>query len=302
MRKLNYQHLLYFWTVAREGSIVAAARELNVTSPTISIQLKALEAQFDRQLFERVGRGLRLTDVGRIAFRYADSIFSTGRELEGFLDGRRTGASLRLDIGIATFLPKLVAWELIEPATKLDEFCHIVTHEAGSRELVTELMLHQLDLILSDVPLDGGSELNLFNHLLGESAISFFGSAALAAEAKPDFPNSLERVGVLLPSTGTEMRRTLDAWFSRHRVEANIVAEFDDLSLLKVAGEHGLGVFPAPDTVAEVAVKHYGVEKIAVADGVFERFYAVSMERQFDHPAVAAIVGGAGAFLGESPG
>lgn len=289
MGQLNYQHLQYFWMVAREGSITAASRRLGVTPSTISSQLRQLADQFDQTLFERVGRGLQLTEVGRVAYRYADSIFSTGQELEDFLDGRRRGGPMRLDIGVAHVLPKLVTWHLIAPATQLEARCHIVCREASPRELVEELLLHQLDVILSDAPLRGGASVRLFNHLLGESVVSFFASPELAERFASEFPVSLAEADLLLPTTGTEMRRSLDAWFASVGVRPSVVAEFDDLALLKVAGEHGLGVFPVPEVVAEETMVHYGVRRVGVADGVVERFYAVSADRQIEHPAVVAI-------------
>lgn len=290
MPHLNFQHLEYFWTVAREGSINGASEVLFVTPSTISVQLRKLEEQFEQKLFDRVGRGLVLTEVGRVAFRYADSIFSTGKELQSFLEGRREGGPQRVDVGVAHVLPKLVTWHLLEPATRLADSFHIVCREASSEQLVAELLLHQLDVILSDTPLRSGGSVRLFNHLLGESAVSFFAVAALAEQLSGGFPGSLDGAAVILPSTGTEMRRSLDAWFTRQKVRPEVVAEFDDLALLKVAGEHGLGVFPVPEVVSEDAAKRHGVRLVGQADGVVERFYAVSAERQIEHPAVVAIV------------
>lgn len=299
MSRLNYQHLYYFWTVAREGSIAAASRTLRLSAPTISVQVRQLEATYGQDLFVRTGRTLELTEVGRTTLRYADSIFGAGRELEGFLEGHRHGGPLRVEIGVAQALPKLVTWQLIDPARHLAEPCHIVCREEPPAKLIEQLALHQLDVILSDVPLQGGPNVRLFNHLLGESTVSFFAVPELADRLAGGFPGSLDGADVVLPTIGSEMRRSLDAWFTRVDAHPNVVAEFDDLALLKVAGEHGLGVIPVPSVVAEQAMEHYRVAYVGLADGVTERFYAVSAERQIAHPAVSAIVSPATSLFGE---
>ncbi|MCA9563860.1 MAG: transcriptional activator NhaR [Myxococcales bacterium] len=297
MGRLNYQHLEYFWVVAREGSVTAAAKTLFVTPSTVSVQLKKLQDQFEQPLFKRAGRGLELTEVGQVAFRYAESIFSTGVELEEYLEGKRRGGTLRLNVGVAHSLPKLVTWQLLEPVTRMEEPCHIVCREASSEELVNELALHQLDLVLSDTPLKGGPAVRLVNNLLGECGVSIFATPELAAQLPGEFPRNLNGVDFVLPSSGSEMRRSLDAWFSRIGVRPRIVAEFDDLALMKVAGEHGLGVVPVPEVVSHLAETHYGVQRLGRAEGVVERFFAVSAERQVDHPAVVEIAGGARVLL-----
>ncbi|MCA9539590.1 MAG: transcriptional activator NhaR [Myxococcales bacterium] len=293
MHHLNYQHLQYFWTVAREGSVAGAARTLGVTPSTISVQLRLLEAQFDQQLFERRKRGMQLTEVGRVAFRYAESIFSTGEELRDFLRGRRAGQPLRLQIGAPNVFPKHVTWRLIEPATRLDEPCHIVCREASQSELIEALILHQIDVVFSDTPLKTAAGTRLFHHLLGECDVAFFAAPSPTDRLRDGFPASLDGADLALPTVGTEMRRSLDAWFTSVGVRPRIAFEFDDLALLKVAGAHGAGAFPVPEIVADEVMRQYNVRRIGRADGVRERFYAVSAERQIAHPAVVAIASGA---------
>lgn len=297
MPHLNYQHLRYFWVVAREGGVTAAAEHLSVSPSTISVQLRKLEEQFDQPLFVRAGRNLELNETGRVAFRYANSIFSTGEELKDYLRGRRQAGPLRLTVGLDPVIPKLISWRLIEPATTLDTPCHIVCREASPSELVDELLLHQLDVILSDVALDAGPGVQLFNDLLGESTISLCAAPELAAALRPDFPASLDGAPVLLPSVGTEMRRSLDRWFSAIKVRPQVVAEFDDLALLDVAGEHGLGVIPVPTVVVEEVRDHFVVDIVGLAEGVIERFYAVSVKREVEHPAVHALTNRAKSLL-----
>ena len=118
---LNYHHLLYFWTVAREGSVARAAARLSLAQPTVSAQVRALEDALGEPLFTRTGRRLVLTDVGRVVLRYADEIFATGRELLDAVRGRPTGRPIRFAVGVADALPKMIAYRLLEPAWHLDE-------------------------------------------------------------------------------------------------------------------------------------------------------------------------------------
>ena len=148
MEWLNYHHLLYFWTVARTGGVSAASAELRLAQPTISGQLRMLEEHFGEKLFHRVGRRLELTDVGRLVYRYADEIFTLGRELPDAVRGRPTGRPLRFAVGIADQVPKLIAYRLMEPALKLPDKVRLVCHEDKPERLFAELAVHALDLVL----------------------------------------------------------------------------------------------------------------------------------------------------------
>ena len=132
MNWLNYHHLLYFWTVAQEGSLTAGSKKLHLTPQTVSTQLRTLEDALGEELFDRSGRQLVLTDVGRVVYRYAHEIFMLGRELTDNLEGRPAGRSLRLLVGVADVLPKLLAYRLIEPALRGDDEVRIVCVENSS--------------------------------------------------------------------------------------------------------------------------------------------------------------------------
>lgn len=289
MEWLNYHHLLYFWVVAREGSIVKAGAILRLSHPTISAQIKALETSLGEKLFRRVGRRLVLTEMGNVAFRYAEEIFTTGRELMETVRGRPTGRPARLVVGAADVLPKLVVRRLLEPAWHLAEPVHIVCREDSPERLVTSLAQHTLDVVLSDAPLAPGSPIRAFHHLLGECEVAFFGKPELARRARRRFPRSLEDVPVLLPTENTTIRRSLDAWMETKGVRPRVVAEFEDSALLKVFGQDGVGVFPAPVVIARPLRTHYGALLVGRVPEIRERFYAITMERRLKNPAVAAI-------------
>jgi LysR family transcriptional activator of nhaA len=286
---LNYHHLLYFWVTAREGSIVKASAVLHLTPPTISGQISALEQSLGEKLFEKSGRGLVLTEMGKVVLGYADEIFALGRELRETLRGRPTGRRPRLVVGIADVVPKLVAFRLIEPAFRLPQQVEVICEEDDSKALLGALAAHQLDLVISDAPLPAGSAVKAYSHLLGDSAIALFGTAALAKRYRRDFPRSLDGAPLLLPGRGTEVRRMLEQFFESADIRPQVVAEFADSALMKICGQAGLGLFPGPAAIARRVERQYDVSRAGTLEDVRERFYVISPERKIRHPAVAAI-------------
>ncbi|HMB02775.1 MAG TPA: transcriptional activator NhaR [Isosphaeraceae bacterium] len=285
----NFNHLFYFWTVAREGSIARASESLLLAPPTISAQVRALERSLGVKLFTRSGRGLALTDAGRTAFRYADDMFTTGRDLLEALEGRPTGRPLRLVVGVADNLPKLITYRLIKPALGLPEPVQLVCHEGRVERLLAELAVHGLDVVLSDAPVGPDVRVRAYNHQLGECGVTIFGTAEMARALRRGFPRSLDRAPFLLPSSATALRRSLDGWFDAQGIRPAIKGELDDSALMKVFGQSGEGLFPAPSAVEGDVRKQYRVHVVGRVESVRERFYAISVERRLKHPAVVAI-------------
>lgn len=290
MEWLNYHHLLYFWTAAKEGSITSAARTLNLSQPALSTQIRQLEASLGERLFEKSGRGLRLTAAGQTAFRYAEEIFSLGREFQHQLKGHPTGRALQLVAGVSDVLPKLMVHRLLQPALELGEPLRLACREAPLPRLLDALQTHEIDIVLSDAPWTPRSGARAYNHLLGESGVELFGTPALAERHPDPFPGGLNGAPLLLPSPGNALRRSLDAWFERNAVVPVIVGEFDDTALLETFGAQGLGFFAAPAAISQEVARTYGVRSLGSLDGVRERTYAVSAERKLVHPAVLAIL------------
>ena len=289
MNWLNYHHLHYFWVVAREGSVTAACEVLHLSQPTISGQIRELERAMKAPLFEKRGRGLALTETGRAVFRYADDIFALGRELMDAVGGRPVGRPVRLRVGVVDVMPKLIAHLLIEPALRLPEPVRVVCMEGKLDRLAAELTIHNLDVVLSDTPLPPTVKAKVYTHLLGESGVAFVGVPRLAELYKAGFPKSLDGAPFLLPTEGTVLRRSLDQWFDALGVRPVIRGEFEDSALLKTFGRAGEGVFAVPAAAERDVRRHYGARRIGRAEGVRERFYAVSVERKLKHPAVVAI-------------
>ena len=287
MEWLNYHHLLYFWVVAKEGSIASACKELRLAQPTISGQLHALEESLGEKLFERSGRGLVLTEIGHVVFKYADQIFALGHELRETLRGQ-AGRKLVV-VGVAESLPKLVAHKLLAPARALAEPVRLVVKENHPEELLMELAAHKLDVVLSDSPLSPNLKVKAFNHLLGESQIGFFGTQRLVNQYKKGFPQSLEGAPILLPSPENAVRVEIDRWFEDKQIHPEIVGDFADSALRKIFAEAGDGIAPLPIVLEEDVKRQHGLHLIGKAEHVIERYYAISIERKLKHPAVKAI-------------
>jgi LysR family transcriptional regulator, transcriptional activator of nhaA len=290
MEWLNYHHLLYFWVVGREGSVTAAARELRLAPPTISGQIRHLEQALGEKLFLQKGRRLVLTDVGRVAYRYADEIFSLGREFLDTVKGLPTGRQLRVVVGVSDVIAKSIVHRILEPAFGLDPSVWVVCREHRSTEaFMGELAMNTVDVILSDAPAGPGAPVRTFNHLLGECGTSFFAAPALARAARRKFPRSLDGAPVLLPGSDSTFRRALNSWFEVRNLRPIVRAELDDAALAAVLGEAGIGIFAAPDVIASELRKRYAVELVGRAEDIPQRFYAISLERKLKNPAVVAI-------------
>lgn len=289
MRHPNYTHLLYFWTVVREGGVTKAAEALHLTPQTVSGQIKLLEEQLDGALFERQGRRLVPTELGRIAYAYAEEIFPRGLELTSVLRGARTRGRRSVTIGVADAVPKLVTFRVLEPLLHGDSPFHIACHEGPLPDLLADLAAHRLDLVLSTSAVPSASAFKAFNHLLGESEIGFFAARALAAKLRRNFPGSLDDAPLLVPTERSANRRVLDDWLEAAGVVPRIVGELDDSALIKTFAQHGVGAFAAPLAIEAEIVRQFDVARIGVATGMKARFYAISTERRIKHPAVAAI-------------
>jgi LysR family transcriptional activator of nhaA len=289
MSSMNLKHLRYFWAVATHGSIARASEVLYLTPQTISGQLRELEQQLNAKLFQKSGRNLVLTDTGRLVFSYADEMFRLGDELQDVLAGRTPGAALTLTVGVAMVVPKLLAYRVLKPVLEMQDRVRLVCQEAPLVDLLAELSVHKLDLVLADSPISPALNIRAYNHLLGESGISFFATHNKARKYAARFPRSLNDAPMLMPTASSALRRMLEQWFERQEVRPAIVAEFEDRALMKAFGEADAGIFTSPTAVEDDVVAKYGVRVIGRTDDIKEHFYAISAERRIKHPAVTAI-------------
>ena len=248
-----------------------------------------LEGALGERLLERHGRTLALTEVGRVVYRYADEIFTAGRELQETLKGRPSGGALQLSVGVANAVPKLIAYRLLRPAIEGPAAVQITCREDHPDQLVAQLAMHALDVVISDTPAPPHVRVKVFNHLLGESGTTFFAAGPLARRIRRRFPRSLNDTPTLLPTINTALRRALQQWFEAEDLHPPVAGEFEDSALLKAFGESGRAVFPAPTAIEREVCRHYKVAVVGRAPSVRERYYAISAERRLKHPGVLAI-------------
>jgi len=287
---VNYKHLRYFWAVAREGGVARASERLHLTPQTISGQLSLLEEHLGVELFIRVGRNLELTETGRLVLSYADEIFSLGGELEEVIHQLPEGRPHLFRVGVVDVLPKSIAHRILKPALQMTEPVRMICREASIDTLLAELTVHRLDLVLADRPIPSTVSARGFSHKLGECAVSFFATEKLKKKLKGDFPHCLGGAPLLLPSSGTQLRSSIDRWLDKHRIHPRMIAEFDDSALMKAFGQEGAGIFIAPAVIEAEVEWQYQVTAIGRTEEVKERFYAISVERRVTHPVVAAVM------------
>ena len=288
LHHLNFKHLRYFMVVAQQGSISRAAESLHLTPQTISAQLKLLEQTLNTQLFNKEGRKLVLTPAGRQCLTYAEEIFAMGESLQDRLSGDHQALRL-FTVGIVDVLPKLAAYRILEPALELDEPVHLECQEGSMERLLAELAINKIDMILTDRPVDTNYKVRAYNHALGESGISLFATPALAAQFKTNFPQSLDGAPMLMPTSDTSVGASLLHWFSSQGLRPKIIVDCVDRALLGTFGQAGKGIFCGPSLLEKEIEQQYHVEAIGQINDIYERFYAISLERRISHPVVLAI-------------
>ena len=287
---MNFKHLHYFWAVAKAGGIVRAATQLHISPQTLSGQIKLLEGRLGCALLRKQGRGVELTDEGRVALGYADQIFALGAELSAQLgQTREAGMALDFRVGLADSVHKAIAYRLLEPALAVGPQVRLICHEGKFQDLLSQLAVQRLDLVLADEPMGRQVSVKAFNHLLGATAMSFFAAPSLKRSLGKRFPQCLDGAPMLLQGRASALRQRVDVWLAAQQLRPWVVGEFDDAALMKAFGGEGRGVFMAPTVLEAETSAQYGVRVVGRSSELVEEFYAVSVERRITHPCVAAI-------------
>ena len=289
IRRLNYQHLLYFWSVVRTGSLTRACEELALSAPTISAQLRTLEERLGEKLLAKSGRRLVPTEVGRLVYEYANEIFGLGQDLLEALQHRPTARPMRLIVGIDDVVPKEIAYRILEPALRLKRPVRITCREGTLERLTADLAVHEIDVVLSDAPLTSNLNVRAYSHPLGSCGVSWMATPTLAKSLRRGFPKSLDAVPMLLPTDDTAIRRALDHWLDKQGVHPLMVGEFEDYALLREFARAGHGFAPVPAVLEDQFRREYGFAAVGPVSGVRGEFYAISIERKIKHPAIAVV-------------
>ncbi len=290
MEWLNYHHLLYFWVVAREGSVARASQELGLAQPTISGQIHALEREIGQKLFARSGRNLVLTEIGQLVYKYAEEIFSVGRELQDALRGHGSGSPGRFSVGTTDVIPKLVLHKLLSPLLRESPDVRLVVRDGKPDRLVADLSIHALDLVITDQLLAPTVKIRAYHHLLGECSVSVFASPKMPQRSAKAFPEVLNGAPFLMPTEQSPVRRELEEWFATNGIRPRIVAEFDDWASLKTFGYMGEGYYIVPSILEDVMKASYAMQFVGRIDEVRERYYAVTLDRKVKHASVQQLI------------
>ncbi|WP_145669181.1 LysR family transcriptional regulator [Bradyrhizobium stylosanthis] len=287
MPHLNYHHLRYFWIIATEGSMSRAAERLNVSPSSLSVQLKALEAQLGQQLFERVGRTLQLTEAGRIALDYAGSVFKSGHELIETLSGLRPGRQL-LRVGAAATLSRNFQIAFLRPLIGRGDV-ELIIHTGLFGDLLEALDGHKLDVVLANHPAPPDARSSFENTLIDEQRVSIVGHKP-PRPARLRFPQDLAHMPIVLPGRGNALRSAFDALLGRSGVKPVVAAEVDDMAMLRLmARESGhLALVPSIVVIDELR-SGLLVERTRLSE-LAEQFYAVSQQRRYPNPLVAELL------------
>jgi len=289
MEWMNYHHLLYFWIAAREGSVSAAGEVLQLSAPTVSGQINLLEEALGQKLFKRAGRGVVLTDAGRLVYRYAEEIFSLGQALQEEVKGRSQVIARRLHVGITPGVHDLLTQRLFQSILKSPKELKVVTHVGSQQELLGLLAVRAIDVLITDAPATN-PKLNLYSHTLLESGTMFFASSRAARKLKQGFPKSLAAAHLFLPAESIAWRRELDDWFRSKNIQPLAVTECDDVSLMTSLGSSSEAAFACPTALADDLQKRNGVAPIGRIDQVRQRAYAITTERKPKLAAVSALL------------
>lgn len=270
-----------------------AAKVLHLTPQTVSGQIKLLEDVIGEPLFLRVGRGLTLSDTGRVVQSYADEIFSVGTALAQRLRSNAAQSTRELRVGIVDSFPKLVACKILGISLGDETPAKLSCSEGKLESLLADLSVHKLDFILSDRSVPTELNVRAYDHPLGASKMMFFAPVSWSDDLVSDYPACLSNIPILMPDSTSALRRNLDHWFDEMEIVPQVVAEFDDSALMKTFGEAGLGAFAAPEMITDEVCRCFNVRPIGYVGGVIEQFIAISPQRRLRHPTVLTIAANA---------
>lgn len=284
--RLNFHHLFYFYTAATLGSVSKAARELRVSQPALSAQIKQLEQVLNLRLFERQGRRLVLTESGQHALAYAKAIFDTGREFMDSLHDRSGAGRLKVQMGVTDSVPKAAAAAFLTFLYRQNKDVHVALVEGTLPSMGAALKNHALDFLLSDVPLHAGEEERVRNHLIAKTPVAFYASPDLARRYR-GFPDSLHGAPLILPAPQSQIYQSVQEFFTSCRVTPRIIAEIQDAELVYRMAAAGEGIAPLNTYAVEQNV--CGKRLVCLGGGrrgapIHDPLYLIYKDRIRAHP------------------
>jgi len=286
MADLNYHHLRLFWAIAHEGSLTKAAHRLHLSQSALSVQLRKLEDQMGHPLFERRGRGLHLTEAGRMALDCADTIFETGDELLGALAGRPAHRQV-LRVGALTTLSRNLQMEFLRPLIARSDV-GLVVRSGSLRELSTLLHAQAIDVAITNMALPRDAKTGMHSHILDEQRVSLVGRPIKGRRFR--FPDDLRGTPVILPSHDSEIRVAFDRVLALAEIRPTIVAEVDDMAMLRLLARESAAVTLVPPIVVRDELSRGELVELARVPDVNERFYGIVADRRFPHPLLKELL------------
>jgi LysR family transcriptional activator of nhaA len=288
MTQLNYHHLRYFWVIAREHNLTRAARSLNVSPSALSTQLRALESQLGQPLFDRSQKAMVLTEAGKVAFDYAETIFSAGSELLDTLAGKVPKRRTALRVGAMATLSRNFQLDFIRPLFANHDV-ELVLRSGNLRELLIQLEAYGVDVILSTETVAADAERKLSNHLIAEYPVSLV-AAPKVKVTRQKFPANIRHVPLVLPAKTSSMRAAFDALMSQAGICPFIAAEADDMAMLRLLAREGVGVALMPPVVARDELRDGRLREVCRVPGLTKPFYAITLHRKFPNPLVRELI------------
>ena len=288
MPRLNYHHLHYFWAVAKEGNLTRAAAQLNVSQSALSTQIKQLDDQLDQALFTREGRALQLTEAGRVALTYADTIFETGNELTALLrDGKRLAKQVLRIGGVAT-LSRNFQENFVKPLLKCTDV-ELVLQSGGLNELLTRLAVHNLDVVLSNQKVHSSSQHPWRCKRIARQPVSLVGKPRTKAKAFR-FPEELAEQPLLLPGRDSDIRAGFDVLCEQLGLRYQVLAEVDDMAMLRLLARDSGKTALLPTVVVQDELRSGKLQEYCVVPQLYENFYAITVQRQFEPPLLKTLL------------
>jgi LysR family transcriptional regulator, transcriptional activator of nhaA len=288
MKSLNFNHLRYFWAVAHEGNLTRAAEALNLSQSALSVQIQKLEHQMGHALFERVGRKLVLTEAGRIALDYADTVFQAGDELMSTLEGSPLARRQVLKVGALTTLSRNFQLEFLRPLVGRGDV-ELVVRSGPMRDLLAQLESHALDVVLSNSAAPQDARTPFRNHLLNQQPVSLVGRPRPGRPAFR-FPEDLRTEPILLPSLESDIRTGFDRLLELAGIRPTIMAEVDDMAMLRLLAREREGVTLVPPIVVRDELESGALVELCKIPQLTESFYAILQTRRFPNQLLSELM------------
>jgi len=284
---LNYHHLLYFWAVAKEGHLTRAAAHLRVSQSALSTQIRHLEARLGQPLFHRQGRQLALTEAGRIALEYAEQIVGAGQELVATLREGREAARQVVRIGAVATLSRNFQRSFVAPLLGVPDVS-LVLQSGSLGELLARLRAHTLDVVLANRRVHEDAEHAWRCQRIARQQVSLVGHRRRGRAFR--FPDDVGKVPLILPSRDSELRSGFDVLCERAGIRPTVVAEVDDMAMLRLLARDLQAVALVPAVVVRDELRRGTLHEYCAVPDLYEEFFAVTVRRQFAPPLVRTLL------------